>query len=551
MTAGSRWRGAFDEGGFRLGDIALDHAEATYAPGVLVDDTRMRVDLDEPLETGESLTLTIDYSFVVPQYGGDRMGLFEAARGTVYQFAQWYPRVAVFDDVHGWNALPYLGQGEFYLDYGDYELALTVPANLIVVATGRLQNAGDVLTSAEQAQLARAQTSDERLYVVAPDDAGRRSGDGMVTWQFEAENVRDVAWAASAAFIYDAASVALDSGERVLVQSAYPHEGLGEDPENPGWEGATAFARHTTAFFSDVLFPYPYPTVTNVAGVVGGMEYPMLHFSGVNRRGFGLFGVIDHEIAHNWFPMVVGSNERRHAWMDEGFATYMNVRSNFNYFNESVTPPLFGADQADSTRWVRLTRRAATQDYFNEPYAADQVVATPPDRLRAQSLGWLAYRKPGKGLLILRNHVLGPQRFDDALREYVRRWAFKHPQPADFFRTIEDVSGEDLSWFWRGWLYSTDRYDAAITSVEAADDGSTLITVQNREGLVFPVNVLVHVDRGEEDARPNFIMLRIPVESFFLTDTATISVPGKVVSAQLDPGQVLPDMDASNDRWPQ
>lgn len=256
----------------------------------------------------------------------------------------------------------------------------------------------------------------------------------------------------------------------------------------------------------------------------------------------GLFGVIDHELGHNWFPMIVGSDERRHAWMDEGFDTFLNTFSGRTFYEEQRRPGEAGYGQADSLRVIRLTADAAVRDYFAEPYAADQAVMTYPDRIRSQALGWLAYRKPGRGLRILRDAVVGPERFDAAFMEYIRRWAYRHPQPADFFRTVEDVTGEDLDWFWRGWFMTTDSFDAAVASVEAGEQGTT-ITVENRGGLVFPVPLSVTYGDGSTEA------LRIPVEEFFLSDTATLGTGPDVSSVMLDPEHVLPDMDRANDTW--
>ena len=541
-----RWRGAFDGGGFTLGEITASGGVA----GTTVDDTRMRLDLARPVEaSGGRVEVTIPYSFTIPEYGADRMGRLSTARGTVYEFAQWYPRVAVYDDIHGWNALPYLGQGEFYLDYGDYDLALTVPATMQVVATGELQNPEEVYTREQLARRERAMESATRVYIVSPDEVGTPAAHltqtGMQTWRFHAENVRDAAWAASAAFIVDgaAANVPQASGEvnAVRIQSAYPHEGIGT-PEAPGWEEATRYGR-ASILNNSRWFPYPYPAATSIAGVVGGMEYPMLQFSGVGARHTSLFGVVDHELGHNWFPMIVGSDERRYAWMDEGFNSFINIFSNRTFYdaNEDTTIPGFG--QADSTRIIRLTQSQAAADFLREPYAADQPALTYPDRIRREALGWLAYRKPAKGLLILREYVLGPERFDAAFETYIDRWAYKHPQPADFFRTMEDVSGEDLDWFWRGWFMSTDRYDAALP-LASATEASAFARIENREGLVFPVTVEFAFADGSRQR------LRVPVEAFFKGDTVDVSVPLRgrtLVSARLDPDQMLPDDDRSND----
>jgi hypothetical protein len=544
---GSRWRGAFDEGGFRLGEVTIAQGGLRYAPPVLVDDTRMRVDLREPLEaSGGTLTLIVPYAFVVPEYGADRHGLFEAARGTVYEFAQWYPRIAVFDDVNGWNALPYLGQGEFYLEYGNYDVALTVPSNMTVVATGMLQNPEEVWTAEQRAQLARAMTTNAVVPVIAPDevDGPRPTRAGTTTWRFRAENVRDFAWAASPAFILDATSVDDGAGGRTLVMAAYPHEGLGT-AEAPGWEHGAAFSQHAIGYYAERWFPYPYPAAVSVGGIVGGMEYPGIQFSDVSSRGFDLFAVIDHELGHNWFPMIVGNDERRFAWMDEGFNTFINTYSSLTYFNERAEQAVFGAGEGLQAPYVAATRAPVLAAFAQSPLA-DQAIYTYPDQTRPFALGWLAYFKPAHGLLLLREHVLGPERFDAAFRAYVRRWAYKHPQPADFFRTIEDVSGEDLDWFWRGWIMGTGTYDVAVTGVAEAEDGAgTVITFENRGEVVLPLEAEVTYEGGRTER------VRLPVEVFFRSDVVATGVTGgRVVGVRLDPDGKLPDVDPANGVWP-
>ncbi len=543
--ADSRWRGSFPEGGLTLESVEVVHGGGGYEPAYLVDDTRMRIDLAEPLAAeGGQLELRIAWSFVVPEYGSDRMGRLAVEGGTVYELAQWFPQLAVFDDVNGWNALPYLGQGEFYFDYGDFDLAITVPTPYTVVATGTLQNPDEVWTAEQQARLEAARTSAERVYVVAPDELDRAhpQKSATTTWRFRAENVRDVAWAASNRFILDAAGAQTDAGT-VLILSAYPPEGVSADPAEPGWEEATRFTRASVLNNSRWL-PYPYPVAISVAGVVGGMEYPMLHFSGVGARGQSLFGVIDHEIGHNWFPMIVGSDERRHAWMDEGFCSFLNTFSNVAFYDENPDPSIAHFGQGREARVNRLMRRDTVVALMESAPMRDQPIFTPADQLRRSSLGFLAYRKPGKGLLILREAVLGPERFDAAFRAYIERWAYKHPQPADFFRTMEDVSGEDLDWFWRGWFLSTETLDQALASVEHMPEGS-VVTLANLGGLVMPAELEVAFEDGSRER------VRVPVEAFFGGDTFGVAVPGsrRIASVRLDPDGVLPDTDESNDTW--
>jgi hypothetical protein len=529
VNSSTRWRGAFPGGGLELRRVGIIQDGRVAEPEYVVDDTRLRIDLPVPLAPGGGeVTIEVEWSFLVPEYGADRMGRLQGQDGWLYEIAQWYPRVYVYDDVHGWNPMPYIGQGEFYLEYGDFNVAITVPRDFIVAATGELTNAADVLTAEQQQRLERARTSEETVMIVAAGEIGgaatRPAGEAPLTWRFRASNVRDFAWAASRAFIWDAAG-----WEGVLLQSVYPREGVGTET-SPGWEMSTQYLRHTIPHYSEEWFRYPYPTATNVAGIVGGMEYPMVVFCGVNARDQALFGVTDHEFGHSWFPMIVGSDERRYAWMDEGFNTFINHYSNLAYYGD------------DAQRSLR-TRAPYILEQMLAP-TADQPIATEPDGIRPDALGFLAYRKPGYGLIVLRELVVGPERFDAAFRRYIDEWAYKHPQPADFFRSIEEGTGEDLGWFWKGWFYSTDLLDQAVDSVTTTQE-RTLVHLSNREGLVMPAVLEITFDDGTTETR------RLPVEIWSLGDTFTYGFDGTrpVRSVRLDPLDILPDVRAENDVW--
>ncbi|MFQ5689447.1 MAG: M1 family metallopeptidase [Gemmatimonadota bacterium] len=531
VNSSTRWRGSFQDGGDRLERVELLADGARRPARYAVEDTRMHIRLDRPLRArGGRIDIEINWSFVVPEYGADRMGRFKGKDGWVYELAQWYPRMYVYDDVSGWNPLPYLGQGEFYLEYGDFQVEITVPRDFQVVATGRLVNPEEVLTARQRERLREARHSAETVAIVRPEEVGakrsRPAGRGPLTWRYRAESVRDFAWAASKAFILDATS-----WQDVLIMSAYPKEALGPDKDGkPGWEQATRFARHTISYYSDRWYRYPYPVAINVAGAVGGMEYPMIVFCSVRARGQGLFGVTDHEFGHSWFPMIVGSDERRYAWMDEGFNTFLNHYSNLAYFGSE-------AARAQRTNPDFIARR------MQEPIS-DQPIMTWPDLLRRQGLGFMGYRKPGFGLILLREVILGPERFDRAFRAYIRHWAFKHPQPADFFRSMEESTGEDLDWFWRGWFYRTDLLDQAVDGV-AVKDGHTEIRLSNREGLVMPAELEIRMGDGSSVHRT------LPVEVWMTSDIFTLNLAGtpNVVAVTIDPQHRLPDVRRGNNRW--
>ncbi len=370
QPGGTRWSGSFPGGGYTISRVEVVQNGQRYTPTQTLDDTRMRLDLRTPLAaTGGTVEIEVDFAFVVPEQGSDRLGRYEAARGTVYEVAQWYPKLYVYDDVNGWNPLPYAGQGEFYLGYGNFDVEITAPNDMIVVGGGELLNPGEVYTPEQARRATRAATSEETVTIVGADEVGTpasrpRGTNGVLTWKYKLENARDFAWAASKAFILDAAS-----WDGTLLMSAYPHEGVGTPGQaTEGWEKSTQYLRHTIRFYSDTWFRYPYPVAINVAGTVGGMEYPAIVFCGVRARGPGLFGVTDHEFGHTWFPMVVGSDERRHIWMDEGFNTFINRYSNLAYYGD------------DAARAGRTGADAIAAGMTSA--LADQPIMTPTDAIR-------------------------------------------------------------------------------------------------------------------------------------------------------------------------
>ncbi|HLB83031.1 MAG TPA: M1 family metallopeptidase, partial [Gemmatimonadales bacterium] len=321
----ARFAGRGFEGGYTIQYVRavrrLGQASGRVPLATTDNGTMRRVDLDRPLAPGGRAELELAYRFEVPEHGSDRMGREQFPGGWLYEVAQWYPRVAVYDDVRGWNTEQYLGQGEFYLEYGDFDVSITVPRSFVVAATGTLTNAVEVLTAGQRARLSRAVRSDTTVAIITKAEVGQPSSRPAgprptLTWHFTAKNVRDVAWAAAANFIWDASGY-----DGTLIQSFYPPEA------NPDWARSTEYARHSIKHYSEKWLRYPYPTAINVAGPVGGMEYPMIVFCGHRAGDRALFGVTTHELGHEWFPMIVGSNERLYAWMDEGFNTFINIYS--------------------------------------------------------------------------------------------------------------------------------------------------------------------------------------------------------------------------------
>jgi hypothetical protein len=485
-----------------------------------VDDTMMYVDLAQPLAPGATTVLDLAYAFNVPEHGADRMG----REGSLYEIAQWYPRMAVYDDVHGWNTVPYLGQGEFYLEYGDIDYEVTLPAGYIVAGTGVLQNPEQVLTPTERTRLAAAAKSDSTIAIVTPDElasgAARPRRDGTLTWRFHAERVRDVAWAASPDYRWDASS-----WEGVLAQALY------RDASKITWEDAAKMSRYSILEYSTKWFRYPYPQITAVEGPVSGMEYPMVAMEAPAEDKPELYNVITHEIGHMWYPMTVGSDERRYAWMDEGFNTFINTFSEQDYWSRDDSDT-----RRNEIRFVTGLDQGGTA----------QPIMTPANRYRNNdNLGSLAYVKPSIMLLALRNKVLGAEVFDTAFREYTRRWAFKHPQPADFFRTMEEVSGRDLSWFWRGFFFTTAALDQSVESVKQSADGGTLVTLRSLGAAVMPVEL----ELGYADGTSQTV--KLPVEIWYGGNRYVFRVaPGKtIVSARVNPDGMFPDVNPANDAW--
>ena len=485
-----------------------------------VDDTMMYLELASPLPPGGKTTLELSYGFNIPEHGADRMG----RDGSLYEIAQWYPRLAVYDDVHGWNTDQYLGQGEFYLEYGNIEYEVTVPAGYIVAGTGVLLNPADVLTAAQRGRLATALKSDTTIHIVtAPElssGAARPVREGSLTWRFKADNVRDAAWAASPDYLWDAAR-----WEGVLAQAYYRASAVDT------WKDAAKMSRFSIQEYSTRWFSYPYPQISAIEGPVSGMEYPMVAMEAKGESGPDLYNVVTHEIGHMWYPMVVGSDERRYAWMDEGFNTFINTFSEESYWKRN--------DAA-----VRQRERQLIIGIDQMPTA--QPILTPANRYRtSDNLLSLAYVKPSIELLTLRNKVLGPQVFDSAFREYTRRWAFKHPQPADFFRTIEEVSGRDLSWFWRGFFYTTAALDQSVESVKPDSAGGAQVTLVNLGDAVMPVELELGFDDGTTD------VLKLPVEIWYGGNRYVYQTkPAKtIVSARVNPDGTLPDAVMTNDVW--
>jgi hypothetical protein len=480
--------------------------------------TVVRVDLPHPLPSGGAFTFDVSWRWTIPVYGYGRMD----REGTLYQIAQWYPRVAVFDDLSGWNIAPFLGAGEFYQEFGDFRVSLTVPDNFTVAATGTLDNPEAVLTAEQRTRLERAAASEQAIAVITRDEAleGRRArARGRKIWRFTADNVRDFAFAMAPDFRWDASQ-----WHGVLIQTFYR-------PEAELWEEANRMSWVSIKHFSERLYPYPWPHATTIEGPNGGMEYPMLTFVPTSASREELYWVLTHEFGHEWYPMIVNSNERLHPWMDEGFNTFINIGSVEEYF---------AGDAYGDTISIQPLHLYP----IHARPGAEQPMALPPDE--QHDLYWVAYFKPALMLHLLRTEVLGSERFDRAFAEYTMAWAFKHPGPADFIRFMEDAAGKDLDWFWRGWLYSTARLDQVVMGVYGGDDDDeTEIRIRNAGEMVMPVELELTFAGGATET------VRLPVEMWKMGRNYTYRLRSgrRVDAVTIDPRGVYPDDNRGNNTW--
>lgn len=534
MPVGSRSRygdaSSSFSGGYKISSVKIvgGNRDADY----VITDTRMQIRLPQNLKAkSDSVKIKIDYSFTLPQYGADRCGILPTRNGNIFAVAQWYPRMCVFDDVSGWNTDPYLGPSEFYLEYGDFDFSITAPASNIVVASGELINPAEVLTSKEMANLALAKKSDKTIMIRTEEDVVNlmsRPKVKSLTWHYRMKNARDVSWASSKAFVWDAASMHLPSGKSALAMSVYPVESQGEK----GWSRATEYTKGSIENYSKRWFEYPYPVAVNVASNIGGMEYPGIVFCGATSRAGSLFNVTDHEFGHTWFPMIVGSNERKYGWMDEGFNTFINSLADDDFNNGEY-----------KTRDANMEGVAAgfsgkgSEGIFNAP-----------DAMKERNIGTTLYYKPAVGLTLLRNQILGPDRFDYAFKTYINRWAFKHPTPWDFFRTMNNAAGEDLHWFWKSWFIENYKLDQAIKDVTYENKlpaNGAIVTLVNLEEMAMPVILNYETKSGVKGT------IKLPVEIWNNTSEFRVKIPvtEELATVTIDPDKVFPDSNFKNNLW--
>jgi hypothetical protein len=457
------------DGGFKIESVTGKDGRALHTA---TNNTMMRVDLPTPLRPGQAVSFQVKWHYnITDQYKqGGRSGFeyFADDKNYLYEMAQFYPRMAVYSDNQGWQHKQFLGNGEFTLPFGDYKVSITAPADHVVGATGTLQNAAQVLTATQLKRWEQAKTATKPVLIVSQDEAVKAEASratGTKTWTYVARNVRDFAWASSRKFIWDAMQIK-QAGKPVMCMSYYPKEG------NPLWgQYSTQVVAHTIKTYSKYTIPYAYPVAISVHGPVGGMEYPMICFNGGRpekdgtyspERKYGMISVIIHEVGHNFFPMIINSDERQWSWMDEGL----------NSFVQFLT----------EQEWERNYPSRRGEPRNIAAYMATDKSLQSPIMINSESalqFGNNAYGKPATALNILRETVMGRELFDYAFKTYAQRWAYKHPTPADLFRTMEDASAVDLDWFWRGWFYTTDHTDLALESVKSYNTSTRNPQVEN------------------------------------------------------------------------
>ncbi len=515
--------------GNRISSVTIIKNGVEEKAEYLISDTRLQIQLKDTLGSlGKKIQIKIEYGFQIPIYGIDRMGRSATKNGWIYSIAQWYPRMAVYDDLSGWNTLPYLGAGEFYLEYGDIDYTIHAPADLILIGSGELTNANEVLPPTAMARLATAKNSDRTIFIRDSTDVIKdlHSAKKSLSWHFSCKNTRDVAWAGSRSFIWDAARINLPNGKKALAQSVYPMEAVGPNK----WSRSTEYIKASVEIYSRILYNYTYPVATAVAtDYGGGMEYPGVVFNQMGEQGSELWFLATHEFGHNWFPMIVGSNERKYGWMDEGFNTFINTLSTKEFNNRE---------------YDTLDHELMGLNFTNDV----EPIMTLPDVVNPNSWNKSNYAKPALALTILREEVLGEKLFDFAFRTYVHRWAFKHPSPWDFFHSMDNASGEDLSWFWNEWFFTDWRLEQSVKEVKYNESDyakGAQITLENKEGMALPVELQI----TEENGSTNF--LKLPVEVWMKGSTYTFpyASTSKITYVAIDPKRKLPNIHAEENDY--
>jgi hypothetical protein len=519
-------------GGYTIKEVKIISAvagkisEASVNP--VITDTRMQIILPKAVAPGGVIKFRIEFSFSVSPTGSDRGGILPSQNGDIYTIAQWYPRMCVFDDIQGWNTMPFLGGGEFYLEYGDFDVIINAPAGHVVVASGDLQNPEEVLSPEQLKRFNEAKQSDKTIIIKSSAEvkSGTPKSSQRFSWHYKINNARDFAWATSRAFIWDGARINLPSGRRAFAMSVYPIETKKEN----GWPRSTEFVKGMLEIYSKRYTEYPYNSAVNVACNVNGMEYPAIIFCSTRDSGEKLFDVTSHEFGHTWFPMIVGSNERKYGWMDEGFNTFINN---------------VAAEDFNDGEYRKLDPYENAYEKFGN---GEEALMTTPDGLKESSIPNILYYKPAYALHLLRNEIIGPQRFDYAFKNYIVKWSYKHPSPFDFFRMIENAAGEDLGWFWRQMFFENWTFDQRVNEpvyISGNPSKGALVVVDNLEKMAFPVYLEYETVSGKKQK------IKLPVEVWQNNTSIIIKINSteKLKKITIDPDRIFPDVDFHNNTW--
>ncbi len=501
----------------------------------VINDTQMQILLSEPLQSGSRLSIRINYSYRIPEhfysnFGVNRTDILNTKNGAIYSIAQWYPRLCVLDDVEGWNNLYYLGNGEFYLEYGNFRVNLTLPSAYIVQASGELLNPEEVLTSKQMKRWEEAKNSERKIFIRTPEevtDIASRPSKPTCTWKFKIDNSRDFAWTASKSFVWEGIKINLPEDKKALGISLYPIESMKPD----SWERSSEYVKFSIEYFSKKWFTYPYPCAVNVASNLDGMEYPGIVFCSAKDIGNDFWMVVKHELSHTWFPMVVGSNERKYAWMDEGFNTFIDNLAEADFNNGEFKGYL-------------------ARDLPFEQYFADTLVPvnSRPDAMGNKMVFVTQYLKTTYVLRLLRSNITCKERFDAAFKRYIHDWAYKHPTPWDFFNSMNNSLGEDLTWYWKEMFIENYKTDQAITSLDYINNNPALganITIQNLEKGALPLNVEIVTSGGHK------VVYNFPVEVWEYSDKYVLKTETNepIQSIVIDPNKIFPDINRSNNYW--
>ena len=525
------------EGGFVIESVTIQNSSGTYQETKYsVNDTRMRIELHQPLSAGQQIAFQIKYSYKFQRnfknadFNVNRTDILSTKNGDIYSVAQWYPRLCVFDDVSGWNTLPYLGNGEFYLEYGNFDVNITLPSAYIVEASGDLLNPEEVLTSKQFERWNKAKSSDSKVFIRTVEEVteiASRPSKPFCTWKFKLNSARDFAWTTSKSFVWEGIGIALPSGKKILGSSLYPAESkLAES-----WERSGEYIKFTLQYFSKKWYEYPYNKAVNVASNLDGMEYPGLVFCAAKDKGNMYWAVVNHELGHTWFPMVVGSNERRYAWMDEGLNAFMDNMATKD-FNSGE---FIGYPEID----------IPVQSLFADSLPP---IMTRPDVIQGNEVYTVQYQKVAYLLTLLREYIVGKEQFDFAFRNYINKWAYKHPTPSDFFSCMNNSTGEDLEWFWKSMFlenYKLDQRLAKVANPAKGQTGKALIVFENMEKAAMPLLLEITFENGSKEFH------NLPVEIWeqgptfkFIPDS-----DGMIKKVAIDPSGVFPDVNAGNNSW--